>query len=89
MFYAEYRADEGGFYGKHRDSFVGTDEIWDRKLSMTIQLSDSDEYEGGDFVFYDDMLNCPQDKDQIKKNYCFCFSFFFTAWSKKYMKQRH
>ena len=67
MFYAEYRADEGGFYGKHRDSFVGTDEIWDRKLSMTIQLSDSDEYEGGDFVFYDDMLGCPPDKDQIRK----------------------
>ena len=37
MFYAEYRADEGGFYGKHRDSFVGTDEIWDRKLSMTMR----------------------------------------------------
>ena len=30
--------------------------MYDRKLSMTIQLSDSNEYEGGDFEFDNDIL---------------------------------
>jgi len=50
--YTEYHASENGFYGWHLDH--GTDlnnRVTHRKLSMTIQLSDSEDYEGGDFVF--------------------------------------
>ena len=69
MFYAEYRADNKGYYGKHKDSNLGINgEIYDRKLSMTIQLSDSNEYDGGDFVFYDDLHGWSQpDKERIRK----------------------
>ena len=50
--YTEYLAANKGFYHRHIDSYVGRGEMYDRKLSMTIQLSDSDEYEGGDFEIW-------------------------------------
>ncbi len=46
-----YNGDEEGFYGIHKDSFnneVG--DLSDRKLSLSILLSDPSEYEGGDLV---------------------------------------
>ena len=48
------------------DSYLGSGELSDRKLSMTIQLSDSHEYEGGDFKFRDDITNLPT-KEQLRK----------------------
>ena len=41
--------------------------MYDRKLSMTIQLSDSDEYEGGDFEFDNDILANPPDKNILRE----------------------
>lgn len=47
--YTEYDASYQGKYDWHIDSYnIHTD--MQRKLSMTIQLSDENEYEGGDFV---------------------------------------
>jgi len=47
---------QGEFYNPHMDTFLGEDEgdCGDhvRKLSITVQLSDSDEYEGGNFCFH-------------------------------------
>ena len=65
--YTEYLAANKGFYHKHIDSFVGRGEMYDRKLSMTIQLSDSDEYEGGDFEFDNDIISDPFDKNIIRE----------------------
>ena len=48
--YTEYHGNTKGFYHTHMDSYLGSGELSDRKLSMTIQLSDSNEYEGGDLV---------------------------------------
>mgnify|MGYP001205851066 CR=1 FL=1 len=48
------------------DSFLGSGEVSDRKLSMTIQLSDSHEYEGGNFEFRDHISNIPP-KEQLRK----------------------
>ena len=49
--YTEYHAEDTGFYNWHTDvNWLGQDDA-DRKLSVTIQLSDPDEYEGGDFEF--------------------------------------
>jgi PKHD-type hydroxylase len=64
--YTEYHGDAKGFYHTHIDSYLGTGELSDRKLSMTIQLSDSDEYEGGDFVLRDGTKDFP-DKEQLRK----------------------
>lgn len=48
--YTEYHADKGGHYNWHQD--IGTGEMCKRKISITIQLSDSDEYEGGDLEYF-------------------------------------
>jgi len=42
--------EEGEFYKEHRDA-NGPDHY--RKLSLTVQLNDPSEYEGGEFVFKD------------------------------------
>ena len=64
--YTEYHGDTKGFYHTHMDSYLGSGELSDRKLSMTIQLSDSNEYEGGDFVLRDEIQNFP-DKEELRK----------------------
>jgi PKHD-type hydroxylase len=48
--YTEYYADKGGHYAWHQD--IGPDEMSKRKISITVQLSDSDEYEGGDLEYF-------------------------------------
>jgi len=65
--YTEYLATNTGFYNTHIDSFAGKGEMYDRKLSMTIQLSDSNEYEGGDFEFDNDILPNSFDKNIIRE----------------------
>ena len=47
--YTEYHASEGGKYDWHHDVNWNGEVGADRKLSMTVQLSDPSEYEGGDF----------------------------------------
>jgi len=52
------------FYAEHMDSNL-TNNTAQRKLSISIQLSDSDEYEGGDFVFTKDIPS--PDAELIRK----------------------
>ena len=58
--YTEYCSKEKGHYDWHHDidwnAYKGTD----RKLSVTLQLSNSNEYEGGNFIF--DECQCPDIK---------------------------
>ena len=51
--YTVYHGDEnnGDFYNWHIDTFLDTDNAFHRKLSLTLQLSESDDYTGGDFEF--------------------------------------
>ena len=49
--YTEYHASEGGKYHTHIDTFWESQSHFDRKLSLTVQLSDPSDYEGGDFYF--------------------------------------
>ena len=49
--FTEYRSDEGGKYDWHHDVNWNAQEGLDRKLSISIQLSDKTDYEGGDFEF--------------------------------------
>ena len=51
MQFAEYTADQGGHYGWHHDVHWNGQTDVDRKLSVTVQLSEAHEYEGGDFEF--------------------------------------
>lgn len=47
--YGEY--SEGSFYNWHHDINWQADTPYDRKLSIVIQLSDPDDYDGGEFEF--------------------------------------
>lgn len=59
------RYSEGNFFNWHLDFGVG--EISARKLSVTVQLSDPDEYEGGDlqFMINDKVVNAPRTKGTV------------------------
>jgi PKHD-type hydroxylase len=48
--FTKYDASSSDFYTKHIDLAYG--EFNTRKLSFTIQLSDPDDYEGGDLVYH-------------------------------------
>lgn len=48
--YAEYNSDTKDFYTIHSDDGYAFNLF--RKLSISIQLSDETEYEGGDLIFY-------------------------------------
>ena len=51
MQFTSYEAAEGGHYDWHHDVHWSAQEGQDRKISMTIQLTDSQDYEGGAFEF--------------------------------------
>jgi PKHD-type hydroxylase len=48
--YTEYLAEDGGHYTWHQD--IGPDSASKRKVSITVQLSEPDEYEGGDLEMW-------------------------------------
>lgn len=57
---AEYAKDYAGFYGPHIDCNYGlAHEHRRRKLSLTVQLSDERDYEGGELLLYNDSLKNP------------------------------
>lgn len=60
--YTIYEAKDEGFYDWHFDTFWGNTSTQDRKLSVTIQLSDSKDYTGGDFLI-DPQYEAPDSKD--------------------------
>tara|TARA_B110000977_G_scaffold148231_1_gene187981 strand:+ start:954 stop:1496 length:543 start_codon:yes stop_codon:yes gene_type:complete len=49
--FTEYYAEQGGHYDWHHDVHWNGQAAVDRKLSVTVQLSDAVDYEGGDFEF--------------------------------------
>lgn len=55
----EYDAAYSGFYGQHMDAAYGSVSIAQRKLSISVQLSAPDEYEGGDLILYPNGIHRP------------------------------
>lgn len=49
--FTTYNSDNQGKYDWHNDIFWANPRAYDRKVSIIIQLSDSKDYEGGDFQF--------------------------------------
>jgi len=62
--FGEYNSDVKGHYDWHLD--LGKEQNW-RKISMSIQLTDPNDYEGGDLQFYTqrDIITCPRKKGTI------------------------
>ena len=57
MQFTEYHAAQRGHYDWHQDVHWNGQAAADRKISITVQLSDGDDYEGGDFEFDDVKTN--------------------------------
>lgn len=51
MQFTEYHATENGHYNWHHDVHWSSNNNSDRKISITVQLTDEEEYEGGTFEF--------------------------------------
>ena len=68
--FSEYTEEKRGFYSKHRDCGVkkSLENYVDiRKLSLTIQLTDEKEYEGGELIFHidEEKKKAPKSKGTI------------------------
>ena len=64
--YTEYYATEGGHYTWHQD--IGPGILSQRKVSITVQLSDTNDYEGGDLEIWqggDAIIKCPRGKGTV------------------------
>ena len=74
--YAEY--NKGGFYNWHMDSNVEMASMPTvRKISMTLLLNDSKEYEGGDFeIFCGETLDSEKNKYKLKQGHAIFFASF-------------
>lgn len=59
--YTKYTANENGKYDWHCDTFWANPTMYDRKLSIVIQLSDPNEYEGGEFQLDPQYAHLPAD----------------------------
>jgi PKHD-type hydroxylase len=64
--YTKYTAEENGKYDWHCDTFWANPSTYDRKISIVIQLSDSSDYEGGDFEFDPQYPQLPADQIRAK-----------------------
>ena len=62
-----YEAKDKGHYDFHMDTFLETNRMVHRKLSMTIQLSDGNDYEGGDFEFDKTYVPSLPDQQLLRK----------------------
>lgn len=60
--FTEYDASYQGEYKEHHDVFwINNDPVYHRKISATVQLSDPNSYDGGDFVFGDGVAQPPSE----------------------------
>jgi PKHD-type hydroxylase len=64
--FTEYHASKKGKYDWHHDTVWTGPSLIRRKLSMVIQLSDSDDYQGGDFEMYQEDCGIVPDKEAIR-----------------------
>ena len=63
--YTKYSASDNGHYDWHIDTFWANPTAFDRKISVVIQLSDPNDYEGGDFMI--DRQYPQPNPEEIKK----------------------
>ena len=62
--FGEYNSSDRGYYDWHLD--IGTDSVW-RKISISVQLSDPETYEGGDLQFHKSqhIVTAPRNKGAV------------------------
>ena len=73
---SRYDGENNEWYGKHRDTFFLTSSPTQRKLSAVIQLTDPNDYEGGDFTLFD--CDSFPDREDIRQQGSIIFFPSFT-----------
>jgi len=73
--YTTYTSADKGKYDWHHDTFWGNSTMYDRKISIIIQLTDPSEYEGGEFEM-DYQYEQPNKEDLKKKGTIIVFPSF-------------
>lgn len=73
--FTTYNASDNGKYDWHHDTFWGNPSRYDRKISVVIQLSDPEDYEGGEFEF-DTQYEQPNKVELMKKGTVIAFPSF-------------
>jgi PKHD-type hydroxylase len=68
--FAEYSGTDLGFYTRHQDTFLVSPISTHRKLSVTVQLSNPDSYQGGELKFSD--VSCQPKSENIKSQGTVC-----------------
>lgn len=64
--YTVYNGESDDHYAWHRDTYFMSDKVYDRKLTLVMQLSDSDDYEGGDLLLEDDFSPIKPDQKELR-----------------------
>jgi PKHD-type hydroxylase len=87
---AEYTAEERGEYKKHHDVFwMNKDAHYHRKLTCVVQLTDPNEYEGGDFELFDVSENPNKEAIRERGTAIFIPSFILHAATPVTKGKRH
>jgi PKHD-type hydroxylase len=73
--FTTYKGSDNAKYDWHCDTFWGNPTSYDRKISVVVQLTDSEEYEGGDFQFVPEWEQ-PANSDLRRKGTVICFPSF-------------
>lgn len=77
---AEYESTDRGEYQRHQDVFwLNGQDTKHRKLSGIIQLTDPNEYQGGDFQIYDVTQDPPANKIKEQGTFILFPSFLYHA----------
>ena len=63
--FTEYHADDSGHYDWHDDTDSMNKNMYDRKLSLSMQLSDPSSYEGGILEFEGDGGSAPREQGHV------------------------
>ena len=75
--FSEYDAKTKGKYESHIDTFFINDKTTHRKISMVVQLSDPDTYEGGDFKIHNTYERVPEHAMKGQGNIIFFPSIYY------------
>lgn len=75
--FTEYNAEDKGTYGWHHDTTWVSTKLLRRKLSLVVQLTDPDDYEGGRFEFNGKVCGeCPQPEKILQRGTVIVFPSF-------------
>lgn len=74
--FTEYSSENKGKYDWHHDINWENNNAFDRKVSVVLQLTNGDSYEGGDFQFKE--VVTPDEKALRRKGSVLCFPSYLT-----------